>query len=230
MVTMKALVVDDEPDIVALLKEWLEIEGYEVYGTTDPMDALGEFSRTNPAFSIVDLRMPKMDGFQLISAMRTESDAPILIMSGLVDDDNVVKGLEIGADDYLTKPISRQVFLSKIAAVLRRSSRKTESPNNYADASISMDFPTREVRVHGQLIHLRPIEFRLLACLTLNEGRVVPYQEILAFVWGERGGSQNSLKWYISALREKIGDNSKTSNMILNASKAGYRYVRQNAE
>ena len=230
MAAIRALVVDDEPDIVALLKEWLELEGYEVYGTTYPMDALGEFSRTNPAFSIVDLRMPGMDGFQLINAMRTTSDAPILIMSGLIDDDNVVKGLGIGADDYLTKPVSRKVFLSKVAAVLRRSSRTMESASNYADASISMDFPAREVRVRGQLIHLRPIEFRLLACLVQNEGRVVPYKEILAEVWGDRGGSQNSLKWYISALREKIEDTPKTPRMILTVAKAGYRYVRQNAE
>ncbi len=121
MDAIKVLVVDDEPEIVELLKDWLEMEGYEVHGTSDPQEALSTFSLINPDVSIVDLRMPGIDGFQLIVAMRRESDSPIIIMSALVDDDSVIRGIQVGADDYLSKPIAKRYFLTRVADVLRRS-------------------------------------------------------------------------------------------------------------
>ena len=121
MVAIKVLVVDDEVEIVELLKDWLETEGYDVSGTTDPKEALGIFSRTNPDVSIVDLRMPGMDGFQLIGAMRRKSDSPIIIMSAMMDADSVMRGVQVGADDFLAKPLVRRGFLTQVADVLRRS-------------------------------------------------------------------------------------------------------------
>ena len=121
MDAIKVLVVDDEAEIVELLKDWLEMEGYEVHGTSDPQEALSTFSLINPDVSIVDLRMPGIDGFQLIGAMRRESDSPIIIISALVDDDSVMRGIQVGADDYLSKPISKRYFLTRVADVLRRS-------------------------------------------------------------------------------------------------------------
>ena len=121
MDAIKVLVVDDEPEIVELLKDWLEMQGYEVHGTSDPQEALSTFSLINPDVSIVDLRMPGIDGFQLIVAIRRESDSPIIIMSALVDDDSVIRGIQVGADDYLSKPIAKRYFLTRVADVLRRS-------------------------------------------------------------------------------------------------------------
>jgi len=121
MVAIKVLVLDDETEIVELLKDWLEMDGYEVYGTTDPKEALEIFSRTSMDVSIVDLRMPVMDGFQVIGAMRKKSDAPIIIMSALMDADSVMRGVQIGADDFLAKPLAKRDFLTLVAEVLRRS-------------------------------------------------------------------------------------------------------------
>ena len=121
MDAIKVLVVDDEPEIVELLKDWLEMQGYEVHGTSDPQEALSTFSLINPDVSIVDLRMPGIDGFQLIVAIRRESDSPIIIMSALVDDDSAIRGIQVGADDYLSKPIAKRYFLTRVADVLRRS-------------------------------------------------------------------------------------------------------------
>ena len=121
MVAIKALIVDDEAEIVELLKDWLELEGYEVYATTDPKEALSIFSRANPDISIVDLRMPGMDGFQLICAMRKKSGSPIIIMSAMLDADSIIRGVEAGADDFVAKPMARQDFLNQVAGVLRRS-------------------------------------------------------------------------------------------------------------
>lgn len=137
MGAIKVLVVDDEAEIVELLKDWLEMEGYEVSGTTDSKEDLGIFSRTNPDVSIVDLRMPGMDGFQLISAMRRESDAPIILMSALADDESVIKGIQVGADDYLTKPIARRYFLTRVAGVLRRSRRALQKDGSCLDKAYS---------------------------------------------------------------------------------------------
>ena len=113
------------------------MEGYEVSGTTDSKEDLGIFSRTNPDVSIVDLRMPGMDGFQLISAMRRESDAPIILMSALADDESVIKGIQVGADDYLTKPIARRYFLTRVAGVLRRSRRALQKDGSCLDKAYS---------------------------------------------------------------------------------------------
>ena len=137
MVAIKVLVVDDEAEIVELLKDWLEMEGYEVYATTDPKEALCIFSRTNPDVSIVDLRMPKMDGFQLIGAMRKESDSPIIIMSALMDADSIIKGVQVGADHFLAKPIARRDFLTLVSDLLRRSTGDLQRAGSCTDIAFT---------------------------------------------------------------------------------------------
>ena len=224
MVQTKILVVDDEPDLVALLQEWLEEEGYEVYATTEGAEGLRLFFQHKPALSITDLRMPGMDGFQLISRIREMSDGHVLVLTALDSEENVIRGLELGADEYLVKPISKREFLARVRSIVRRAVGQETTADGYADSILSLNFLTHESKLRGVPLHLRPTEFRLLACLVQNQERVVGHRDILDRVWGTREGSSDSLKWYISALREKLEEDPHSPSLIVTVPRVGYRY------
>ena len=223
--TTKVLVVDDEPDLVSLLQEWLEEDGHEVHSATDGAEALRLFFKHKPALSITDLRMPEKNGFQLISRIREMSDVGVLVLTAQGSEENMVRGLDLGADDYLVKPVSKQVFLARVRSLLRRAPAQDEAPSEYSDASVHLNFRTHDVEIRGQYRHLRPIEFRLLALLVQNRDRVMGHQEILDRVWGELAGSLDSLKWYISSLREKVEEAPRSPRLTLTVPRVGYRYL-----
>ena len=223
----KILVVDDEPLIVQLLQEWLQDEGYQVYAASSGREAVGVFFEHRPTLSIVDLVMPGMDGFQLITRMREMSDAHILVLSALDSDDQVIRGLNLGADEYLVKPVSRRSFLARVRALLRRASPPADTSSAYSDEVLTLDFQTHEVRVRGEARNLTPTEFRLLGYLCQNRHRVVGHSEALNRVWGQQAGSLDSLKWYIHSLREKIEDYPRSPRLILTVPGVGYRYSPQ---
>ena len=225
MAGARVLVIDDEPDMVSVLREWLEGDGHQVFSSTDGGEALRMFYRHRPDLCITDLTMPGMDGFQLISRIRDMSDCPVVIYTVLGTEDNLIRGLELGADEYLVKPVSTSVLLARVRSLLRRSSRPVEAPTMYSDDHLVLNFRTREVRVQDRQVRLRPTEFRLLALLVQNSHRVVPYQEILNEVWKGQGGSRDSLKSYVSFLREKIEGNPQQPRLIVNVVRVGYRYV-----
>ncbi|MBF8267140.1 MAG: two component transcriptional regulator, winged helix family [Dehalococcoidia bacterium] len=227
MTSPKILVVDDEASLALLLKEWLEEEGYQVYCAMDGSEALKLFFQHQPTLSVVDLLMPGVDGFQLITRIREMSDSYILVLTGLGNDEYVIRGLNLGADEYLVKPVLRRAFLARVRALLRRAVSTHEAPSGYSDASLSLDFLTREVRVREQSRHLRPTEFRLLSYLCLNRHRVVGHQALLDHVWGEGVGSLDSLKWYIHSLRMKLEENPGTPRLITTVPGVGYRYYPQ---
>jgi DNA-binding response OmpR family regulator len=225
MTPTKVLIVDDEQDWVTLLEEWLEDDGYEVVAATRGEEALRLFFQYRPALTITDLRMPGLDGFQLITRIREMSDGHILVLTALEAEEHVVRGFNLGADEYLVKPVSRISFLARVRAILRRAAQPEQVPSGYADAVLSLNFLTREAKVRGQrILNLRPTEFRLLAFLCQNHTRVVSHQELLDRVWGEQGGSLDSLKWYIHALREKIEEDPRDPKLIVTVSGVGYRY------
>ena len=225
MSATKVLVVDDEPDLVFLLQDWLEEDGYQVYSATDGAAALRLFFQHRPALSITDLRMPGMNGFQLISRIREMSDVHLLVLSALGGEDHMIRGLDLGADEYLVKPVSRRVFLARVRSLLRRAAPPGEAASGYSDESLTLSFLTHEVLVRGEPIHLRPMEFRLLGCLVQNSDRVIRQQELLDRVWGDQAGSLDSLKWYISSLREKIEENPQSPGLIVTVPRVGYRYL-----
>lgn len=173
MPATKVLVVDDEPDLVSLLREWLEEDGYEVHTATEGGEALRLFFQHKPTLSIADLRMPGMNGFQLITRIREMSDGHILVLTALGGEEHVIRGLELGADEYLVKPVSKRVFLARVRSLLRRAVAPEEVPSGYSDASLKLNFLTHEVEIRGQSLHLRPTEFRLLAYLAQNSDRVL---------------------------------------------------------
>jgi len=220
----KILIVDDEPELVEILNEWLAGDGYEVFWSYDGRDALRLFYDHRPSLVITDLRMPGLDGFQLISRIRQMSDTHIMALTALGREDHVVRGLNLGADEYLVKPVPRKEFLARVNSLVRRAATQGKGPSNYSDPCVSVNFLTHEVHVRGELVKLRPTEFRLLCFLVQNNHRVLKHQELIDNVW-DQGGSLDSLKWYISSLRDKLEDNPKSPRLIVTLPRLGYRYL-----
>ena len=218
------LVVDDEPRVVEMLQEWLASDGYEVCAASQATEALKLFFERRPGLAVVDLRMPGMDGFQLIGRLRELSQAPILILSALSDDEQIVRGLDLGADDYVTKPVSRGPFLARIRSLLRRSGEDPETSAAYSDEVLILDTLAHTVRVRGETRHLSPLEFRLLAYLVQQRHRIATHEELLDRVWGSEVGSLDSLKWYVSSLRRKLEVDPDSPGLIVNVRSIGYRY------
>lgn len=225
MAEPKVLIVDDEADFQALVQSWLEDDGYEVYTASNGWEGLQIFADVHPALTITDVRMPAMDGFQLISRIREISDAHVLALTAMGDTENTVRGLEIGADEYLVKPVAKREFLARVRSLVRRAKPPGEVPVRYQDTVVMLDLLTHDASCRGESIHMRPTEYRLLAYLTLNKDRVLSHQELLDNVWGDQGGSLDSLKWHISALREKIEANPKKPSIIVTFPRVGYRYI-----
>jgi DNA-binding response OmpR family regulator len=209
-----------------MLKEWLESDGYQVCAATRASEALKLFFERRPGLAVVDLRMPGMDGFQLIGRLRELSLAPILVLSAISDDEQIVRGLDLGADDYVTKPVSRGPFLARIRSLLRRSLEDPEPNPVYADAALTLDPLAHTVAVRGQPTHLSPLEFRLLAYLVQQRHRIVTHEELLNRVWGGvEMGSPDSLKWYVSSVRRKLELDPDAPGLIVNVRSVGYCYL-----
>ncbi|MDA0263828.1 MAG: response regulator transcription factor [Chloroflexi bacterium] len=226
MADTKVLIVDDEPDFLALVENWLEDDGYEVHTAANGLEGLQLFAEVRPELTITDVRMPAMDGFQLISRIREISDAHILAFTAMGDTENTVRGLDLGADDYLVKPIARREFLARVRSIVRRAKSPGDAPVEYQDSVITLDLLAHGATCRGEDVHMRPTEYRLLTYLALNHERVLGHQELLDNVWGNEGGSLDSLKWYVSALRDKLETDPKKPNIIVTFPRVGYRYIR----
>lgn len=225
----KILVVDDEPDHLAIVQRWLEDDGYEVVTAANGWDGLALLAEHSPDLTITDIRMPQMDGFQLIKRIREVSDGHVMALTRMVDEEDVMHGLELGADDYLSKPISKRMFLVRVRTMLRRAHTPEEIPTDYADSCMSLSFLTHQASLHGDELSLRPLEFLLLSYLARNNERVVGHEEILDNVWGVEEGSKDNLRWFIASLRQKLDEACKDSQLIVTFPKVGYRYQASDA-
>ena len=237
MSLIRVLVVDDEVEVVSLLREWLQEEAYEVFGAYNGWEAFRAFFQNRPNLIITDLRMPGMDGFELIRRIREVSDGPVLALTALEGEDLMVRGLNLGADEYLVKPVTKKVFLARIRSLLRRvplpaqvppSTQYTMAPtgssHTYSDDILELNFLTHEVRISGEPVPLGPLEDRLLAFLVGNRNRVVSFQELLDRVWPEGRGSRDGLKSQILSLRRKVEDDPQNPQLIITVLRSGYRY------
>jgi len=220
----RILVVDDEPEMLALLSEWLEEDGNDVATASNGWDALDIFVERKPALTITDLRMPGMDGFQLIRRIREISNAHVIALTAMGSEEHTVLGFDLGADEYLVKPVSKRVFLARVRSILRRAAPNEELTLKYEDKVLMLDFRSHETHMNGESLRLRPTEFKLLAFLVQNSDRVLSHKELLDRVWGNQLGSLDSLKWYISSLRDKIEDNPRKPKYIVTFPRVGYRY------
>jgi two-component system KDP operon response regulator KdpE len=224
----RILVVDDEPRMIRFIRMNLELEGYTVFEAADGARALQQVRDTLPDLVVLDVMMPELDGFETLRALREFSSVPVIMLTARGEEDDRVRGLELGADDYVTKPFSPRELVSRVKAVLRR----TESPAPAEkgplkiDDRLQIDFDRREVFVDGKLVKLRPTEFRLLYHLVSNAGWVVPHDQLLAKVWGyEYRDETHYLRLYINYLRQKLEADPAHPKYILTERGVGYRFV-----
>ena len=223
----KVLLVDDEPRLLDAVRMNLELEGFEVFEAHDGFEALEQVRKVLPDLVVLDVMMPRMDGFETLSELRRFSNVPVVMLTVKADDSDVVRGLERGADDYVGKPFSQQVLLSRIKAVLRRAEAAAQPTSEIVvDENLRIDFDRHEVYVRGQQVQLRPTEFRLLYHLATNPGVVLSHETLLSRVWGpEYRDASHYVRLYINYLRQKIEEDPANPRYILTERGVGYKFV-----
>jgi DNA-binding response OmpR family regulator len=222
------LVVDDEPRMTRFIQMNLELEDFQVIEAHNGVEALDKVRTSLPDLVILDVMMPELDGFETLEVLREVSNVPVIMLTVRADEEDKVRGLELGADDYVTKPFGARELVSRVKAVLRRteSAVKPEEAILKVDDRLSLDFNSREVIVEGERIKLRPTEYRLLYHLVENAGWVVPHETLLAKVWGyEYQEEVHYLRLYITYLRQKIEPDPSNPRYILTERGVGYRFV-----
>lgn len=228
---MKFLIVDDDKAIVEAVTIGLQFQWQDadVHSAPDGERGLLMFLEIAPDVTLLDVNMPVMSGFELLQRIREVSDAPVLMLTARGDEMSKVRGLELGADDYLVKPFSHLELFARIKAILRRSElpAPVSAAPSFVSGDITMNFDSRELTVKGQPVKLTPTEYKLLYQLVRNAGRVLPFDMLLSKVWGdEYRGDMDYLKTYISRLRKKLGDDSENPHYILTERSVGYRFAR----
>ncbi len=224
----RILVVDDEPRMIRFIRLNLEHDGFDVVEATSGSQALAQLRDRLPDLVLLDVMMPDLDGFETLRLLREISSVPVIMLTAKGDEDDRVRGLELGADDYVTKPFSPRELVSRVRAVLRRTESPAAAPHEpvRVDDRLTIDFDRREVRVEGQLVRLRPTEYRLLYHLVQNAGWVVPHDQLLAKVWGyEYRDETHYLRLYINYLRQKLEKDPAHPEYILTERGVGYRFV-----
>jgi len=211
---------------IGLQFQWQDAE---VHSAGDGEQGLSIFFDQSPDVTLLDVNMPYMSGFEVLQKIREVSDAPVLMLTAKGDEMSKVKGLELGADDYLVKPFSHLELFARIKAVLRRSElpAPVSAAPSFVSGDITINFDSHEVKVNGETVKLTPTEYKLLYQLVRNAGRVLPFDMLLSRVWGdEYRGDTDYLKTYISRLRKKLGDSSEDPRYLLTERSVGYRFVR----
>jgi two-component system KDP operon response regulator KdpE len=224
----RILVVDDEPRMRRFVRMNLDLEGYDVIEADNGLQALDRVRDDMPDLVLLDVAMPELDGFETLEHIREASSVPVIMLTVKNDEEDRIRGLDLGADDYITKPFSPRELLSRIRAVLRRvepSKTGGEEPL-VIDEDLQIDFPRRTVIARGQHIKLRPTEYRLLLHLVENAGWIVPQETLLAKVWGPEYRDDNQLlRLYVTYLRKKIEPDASSPRYILTERGVGYQFV-----
>jgi two-component system KDP operon response regulator KdpE len=222
------LVVDDEPRMITFMRMNLELEGCRVISALNGREALDRVREDMPDIVLLDIMMPGMDGFEVLRRVRQFSTVPVIILTAKSEEDDRIRGLELGADDYIGKPFSQRELVSRIRAVLRRHAAIPPMPQTQLkiDDRLTIDFARREVLVNGEPVSLRPTEYRLLYHLVQNAGWVMPHDVLLAKVWGpEYHDESHYLRLYVTYLRQKIEEDPAHPKYILTERGVGYRFM-----
>lgn len=225
----KILIIDDEKPTVELLSLLLKERGFEVYDADGAQDGLRMAYKHQPDLVLLESVLPDRDGWDICRQLRDLSDMPIIFVSARAGKEDVIKGLEIGADDYIAKPFDDDVLVARIRARLRRSPKSgIREEYVFNNGEFRINFMNREVWIRNGLRHLTPKEFNLLAVLVRNAGRVVSRRELVTEAWGdEYGDAIDSLKLYIHYLRQKLETNPQLPEYILTSRGVGYRFIQR---
>ncbi len=222
------LVVDDEKRMVRFIRLNLEHDGFQVISAYTGKEAIEQVRNALPSLVLLDVMLPDIDGFQVLKTIREFSSVPVIMLTAKGEEDDRVRGLEMGADDYVTKPFSPRELVSRVRAVLRRIEATEGGPHSVieVDDRLKLDFNRREVWVDGKLIQLRPTEYRLLYHLVQNAGWVLTHEQILTKVWGyEYRDEPHYVRLYVNYLRNKIEEDPSNPKYILTERGVGYRFV-----
>jgi DNA-binding response OmpR family regulator len=227
---MRILIIEDDSTLRQLLETFLRWKGYDMTTAQDGTAGLKTATAAPPDLVILDVMMPGMDGWEVCRNLRKATNVPILMLSAKSTQDDVVQGLECGADDYVKKPFDLRELELRIKAILKRASfQRSTSSDLYDDGNLKVHIPQRTVHVKGRLVHLTPTEFRLLAYLLKSRDRAVPHEELLREVWGPQYVEDvASLQVYIRYLREKIEENPGAPHYICTRRGVGYRFGPEN--
>lgn len=224
----RILVVDDEERIVRFIRLNLEQDGFQVMEAFTGQQAMDRLRETLPDLIILDVMLPDLDGFEVLRLIRENHDVAVIMLTAKGEEDDRIYGLELGADDYVTKPFSPRELVSRVRAVLRRTegARSATSGLIEVDDRLKIDFDRREIWLDDELVKLRPTEYRLLFHLVQNAGWVVSHDQILAKVWGyEYRDEPHYVRLYVNYLRQKLEKDPSNPKYILTERGVGYRFV-----
>ncbi len=222
------LVVDDEARMRRFIRMNMELEGYQIIEAENGLQALEQIRQHTPELIIMDVMMPEMDGFETLELLREISTVPVILLTVKSDEEDIIRGLSLGADDYITKPFSPRILVTRTTAVLRRAEWPAPPPRTILniDDRLSIDFNRHQVIVADERVDLRPTEYRLLNTLIQNAGWVVPHETLLAKVWGyEYRDETHYLRLYINYLRKKIEEDPADPHYVLTERGVGYRFL-----
>ena len=222
------LVVDDDPGILKLVSTNLDLEGYQVITARDGTAAIQVVENQQPTLVVLDIMMPGIDGFQTCQGIREFSEVPIIMLTAKGRSEDVIQGLNVGADDYVIKPFSTEELLARVRAVLRRAKFPEEMPQPpFASGELSIDFARHQVTAGGEEIMLTPTEYRILCLLARNAGRTITQDQLLTEVWGqEYCGDTHILQVAVARLRKKIHDDPGSPKYIVTRPGIGYTFKK----
>lgn len=225
----KILVVDDDPTLVQLIETSLRQDNYEIIIASNGEDGLRLLSELKPHLMVLDIMMPAMDGWEICNRVRKVSTVPIIMLTALGSQEDIVRGLRAGADDYLVKPFQKDELLARVSAVLRRANMpppSAKAPLRFGDGELVIDPADRQVTLNGQEIDLTPTEFDLLLFMAHRAGRILSTEFIFENVWSyDSDANLESVKWYMWRLRKKIEKKPSNPKYIITERGVGYRFI-----
>ncbi len=224
----KILAVDDEQRMVRFIQLNLEQDGFQVITAYNGKEALEQVRTQLPDLILLDIMMPDINGFEVLGKIREVNNVPVIMLTAKGEEDDRIQGLELGADDYITKPFSPRELVSRIRAVLRRTKTFQEDQVDLieVDDRLTIDFSRREVWVEGEKVDLRPTEYRLLYHLVQNAGWVNTHEQLLSKVWGfEYQDEPHYVRLYVNYLRKKLEEDPSNPKYILTERGVGYRFL-----
>lgn len=221
----RILIVDDEPKIVDVVKSYLENSGYAVVEATTGKEAYQKFEKENPCMVILDWMLPDITGEEICRTLRQKSDIPIIMLTALVEEENILQGFHFGADDYITKPFSPRQLVARVGAILRRVETESSPVLSFCDGDLVVDLAGLEIKKSGNIISLTPNEFKIISTLAQHPKKVFTREELIATAIGnDFDGFDRIIDSHIKNLRQKIETDSKNPKYILTVHGVGYKF------
>ena len=226
----KVLVIDDDVEFLSLTQTWLMNAGYEALTAEDGITGLRRIYSSRPNLVLLDANMPKMDGWEVCRRIRDMSELPVIMVTVNGQASDLLRGFDLGIDDYVTKPVDFAELIARVRAVLRRAdvAMQEDGPSTFNNDELEVDWRSHQVYVRGERVKLSPTEFKVLSCLIKNRGWIVTHEQLLQKAWGPNYiGDKSFVKLYIRYLRQKIEKDPRDPQLILTERGVGYRFAVQ---